>query len=380
MAELQIIEVTTKAQMDTFIALPRKIYANAPLWVPPLEKEERALLTPGAHPYWEHATGQMFLALRGSEAVGRIAAILDENYNTYAKERCGAWGFFECEDDTEAAHALFLAVAKWHKERDMQYMRGPLSPSTNYMCGMLVHGFDMAPRIMMPWNYEYYPRLVESWFMRKEQDLFAYDFIRNELKLAPWLHEQIEVVKANNDFSRRTSSKATLEEDIHTMLEIYGDSWAQNWGFTPMPLAEAKQHVHALKSILDPNFFVLFYYKDKPAGGMLALPDMNPLLKRLDGRIGLSAPWHFWRTRDELRSHYRLVLFGIREEYRLMGLPLLVLDFMFEAIKNNTHLTSVEGSWSLEDNVAINDLIEDFGGILSKRYRIYRRELDGICN
>ncbi len=380
MPELQIIAVSTKAHMDAFFALPRQIYAPDCLWVPPLEKEERALLTPEAHPYWEHAKGQLFLALREQKTVGRIAAILDENYNNYAKERCGAWGFFECQNDQEAAHALFFAVAKWHQQQGMEFLRGPLNPSTNYTCGMLVDGFELAPRIMMPWNYNYYPKLAESWFMRKEQDLFAYEFNREKLNISPWIHEQIAVIKQRNEFTCRVSSKATLAEDIHTMLDIYQDAWANNWAFTPMPLAEAKQHVHALKSVLDPNFFALFYHGDKPAGGMLALPDMNPLLKRLNGRIGLSVPWHYLCSRKALRSHYRLLLLGIREEYRLMGLPLLVLDFMLKNLEANVQLSSVEGSWSLEDNAAINDLIEDFGGILTKRYRIYRRELDSICN
>ncbi len=378
MAELKVIPVKDKAQMDMFMALPKAVYANGPLWVPPIEKDERALLTYGKHPYWEQASGQLFLALRGGRAVGRIAAIIDHNYNAFAHELCGAWGFFECFDDMEAAHALFVAVSTWHKERGMQFMRGPLNPSTNYTCGMLVHGFELAPSIMMPWNFAYYPKFAERWHMRKEQDLFAYGFESDKVNIPPWLYEQVEDTKKRNEFTKRVSSKATLAEDIHTMLDIYQESWADNWAFTPMPIAEAKQHVHTLKSVLDPEFFVLFYHQGRPAGGMLALPDMNPLLKKLDGKIGLSAPWHLWRSQKDLRAHYRLLLLGIRKEYRLMGLPLLVLDFMLNKLKTNPNILSIEGSWSLEDNVVINDLIEDFGGILTKRYRIYRRELDYI--
>ncbi len=378
MVDLQIIPVRGKAHMDMFMALPHAIYAQTPLWVPPIAKDEQALLTQDMHPYWEQATGQLFLALRAGRAVGRIAAIIDHNYNNFAHERCGAWGFFECHDDMEAAHALFEVVAKWHKEHGMDFMRGPLNPSTNYTCGMLVHGFELAPSIMMPWNFAYYPKFAEQWYMRKEQDLFAYTFESNKVNIPSWLYEQVEATKQRNEFTQRISSKATLAEDIHTMLEIYQESWSDNWAFTPMPIAEAKQHVHTLKSVLDPNFFVLFYHQGVPAGGMLALPDMNPLLKRLNGKIGLSAPWHLWKSQKDLRAHYRLLLFGIKKEYRLMGLPLLVLDFMLNKLKTNPEIQSVEGSWSLEENVAINDLIEDFGGILTKRYRIYRQELDSI--
>lgn len=376
MAELNIIPASRPELRAAFVDLAWDVHRDHPLWVPPLRHQELELLTPGRHPYWEHAEGELFLAMRGETIVGRIAAVLDRNYNAYADQRCGAWGFFECRNDPAAAHALFDSVAAWHRERGMEYLRGPLNPSTNYTCGMLVEGFELPPCIMMPWNPSYYPELVESWHMRKEQDLYAYLFSRDTMRLPEWLAQELEVVRARKEFSWRTSSKATLADDIRTMLDIYQKSWADNWGFTPMPVAEAERHVHELKSVLDPSFFVLFYAGDTPAGGMLALPDMNPLLKRLNGRLGLSAPWHWWQSRKQLRQGYRLLLFGILEEYRLMGLPLLLLNFMIEQAQARPDFHWVEGSWSLEDNVMINDLIEDFTGTLTKRYRIYRRDLE----
>ncbi len=378
MAELRIIPVSNNTEKDRFIELPWTLYKDYPLWVPPIKKQERTLLTPGAHPYWENAKGQLFLALRGNTPVGRIAAIVDHNYNRYTNQRCGAWGFFECAHDKEAAHALFAATAAWHKEQGMEFMRGPLNPSTNYTCGMLVDGFDLAPSIMMPWNPPYYPEFTETWYMRKEQDLFAYNFNAKTVQFSPWVFEQIESVKARTEFTWRASSKATMENDIHIMLDIYQESWAKNWGFTPLSLAEAKNHIHELKNILDPDFFILLYCNGQPAGGMLALPDMNPLLKKLNGSIGITAPWHFWRTQADIKGSYRLMLFGIREAYRLMGIPLFLVSILLEKAKNHDILHSVEGSWSLEDNFMINDLLEDLGGLITKRYRIYRRDLASL--
>lgn len=376
MAGIQIVPVRAENELTTFVELPWEIYREHPLWVPPIKNQDRELLTPGKHPYWEQAERELFLALRDGRPVGRIAAIEDRNYNAYARQTCGAWGFFECLDDREAAHALFENVRGWHAARGLTYMRGPLNPSTNYTCGMLVGGFDLAPCVMMPWNPPYYPELVESWRMRKEQDLFAYQFHRDTMRLPGWLQKELALIKERREFTYRPSSKATLADDIRTMLEIYQQSWAENWGFTPMSAAEAERHVHELKSVLDPHFFVLFYCNGVPAGGMLALPDMNPLLKRLNGSLGVSALWHWWRSRAEIRGGYRLMLFGIKEEFRLMGLPLLLLDFMFEQAKARPDFMWVEGSWTLEDNVEINDLLEDFCGRLTKRYRIYRKEIE----
>lgn len=372
---LSVIAAHSGQELAAFVDLPWSIHAREPLWVPPIKSQERALLTPGEHPFWASARRELFLVLRDGRPVGRMAAIVDEKYNAYAREACGAFGFFECENDRQAAHALLEAARDWLAGQGMAFMRGPLNPSANYTCGLLVDGFELPPVIMMPWNPPYYAELLEGWHLRKEQDLFAYLIEREGLNPPDWLHAEVARLKAEARFTCRTSSKATLAEDIRTMLQLYRESWAANWGFSPLSEAEAEEHVKELKSVLDPEFFVLFFHNNQPAAGMVALPDMNPLLRRLNGKLGLSALWHWWRSRAEIRGGYRIILFGIKEEFRLMGLPLLLLDFMLEKARLKPDFQWVEGSWVLEDNVAINDLIEDFSGRMTKRYRIYRREI-----
>ena len=335
MAELSIIPVNTAEDLDRFVELPWSIYTPDSLWVPNLKKQDRELLSPGEHPFWKTARRELFLALRDGRPVGRIAAIVDEKYNAYAGERCGAFGFFECQDDREAAHALLQAAHDWLRRQGMAFMRGPLNPSTNYTCAMLVDGFDEAPALMMPWNPPYYPALLESWHMRKEQDLFAYLIERDKLRVEDWLKDEIRHLKEQERFTCRVSSKATLTEDIRIMLDLYRISWAGNWGFAPLSDGEADVLVKELKGLLNPDFFVLFFHDGEPAAGMVALPDFNPLLKRLNGKLGLSALWHYWQARGEMRGKYRMILFGIREEFRLLGLPLLLLDYMLEQARRH---------------------------------------------
>ncbi|MDR3320151.1 MAG: hypothetical protein LBS77_04330 [Desulfovibrio sp.] len=376
---LSIIPARSELETEIFVDLPFTIHAGSPLWVPSLVSQERTLLTPGVHPFWESAERELFLALRDGRSVGRIAAIVDKKYNAYAGEWCGAFGFFECENDAGAAHALLDAARDWLARAGMEFMRGPLNPSANYTCGTLVDGFDKAPVVMMPWNPEYYPVLLETWRLRKEQDLFAWLIERRTITMPGWPDAEIiralSAIKAEGRFTRRASSKATLAADIRLMLDIYRQAWADNWGFSPLSEREAKEVVKELKTILNPDFFVLFFHNDESVAGMVALPDMNPLLKRLNGRPGITAPWQWWRTRWQIRSGYRIMLFGIRPEYRLLGLPLLLLDYMLEKVRQNPWFQWVEGSWLLEDNTAINDLLEDFSGTISKRYRVYRREI-----
>ena len=372
---VQIVPVTTPQLLETFVALPWSIYREEDPWVPGLKKDDISLLTPGRHPFWETARRELFLAFRDSRPVGRIAAIVDDKANAYAGERCGAIGFFECQQDKETAFALFASARDWHREQGMLFQRGPLNPSTNYTCGLLVDGFDVPPGLMMPWNPPYYLDLFNAWHFRKEQDLFAYHIYKDTLHLAPWLDQELKRLKDKGDFTYRQSTKATLAEDVRTMLDIYSESWAKNFCFTPLSERESQALVKELVAYLDSRFFVLFFHEGEPAGGMVALPNFNPLLRRLNGRLGLLAPWHYFRTRRELKEGYRIMLFGIREKFRLLGLPLLLFDFMLTQARASRDFKWVEGSWVLEDNVAVDDLIEDFGGQLCKRYRLFRKDI-----
>ncbi|MDE5832266.1 MAG: hypothetical protein K2H64_04665 [Desulfovibrio sp.] len=375
---VKIQEVKTGKELDEFVNFPFELRRSDANWVPPIKKQEKELLD--SHPFWETAKKSLYLARDGDAITGRICAIIDEKHNAYAGEKCGAFGFFECVDDQSVASALFNRASGWLAENGMTFMRGPLNPSTNYTCGMLVDGFEYRPSLMMPWNPPYYPVLAENWRMRKERDLFAYHIEKEGMTIEPRLKEEIARLKAENRFAYRVSGKKTLAADIATMLAIYHESWADNWGFSPLSPREADKVVAELSAILDPEFFVLFFCDGKPAAGMVAMPDMNPLLKRLNGKLGLTAPWHYLKSRKDIRKSYRIMLFGILPEYRLRGLPMLLLDFMLEQTRSHPEIEWAEGSWALETNYAIDDLIEDFSGKIKKRYRIYRREIAPCAN
>ncbi len=162
-----IFQVTTESEMDEFIDLPWNVYANDTNWVPPLKKAVRKLLDPANHPFWKFSERVLFLARRGSQIVGRIAGILDNNFNSFHNENMGAWGFFECENDPSTAGALFETVEQWSRDKGLSFLRGPLNPSTNYEVGLLVEGFQYPPSIMMPYNPPYYVQLVESYVFYK---------------------------------------------------------------------------------------------------------------------------------------------------------------------------------------------------------------------
>lgn len=373
MAGIEIITVADKKALQEFIDLPWKIYASYPKWVPPLKKEVRRLLDPDKHPFWVFSERTLFLARRGPETVGRIAGIIDRQYNQCHNESMGVWGFFECADDPEAAAALFAAVAAWGRQKGMTFLRGPLNPSLNNESGLLVEGFEYPPVVGMPYNPPYYLELVEASGFTKEKDLLAF-LIDGEYRLPDWMERLAERTAQKKGVRIRHVDPHRMNAEYDLIREIYNDSWVGNWGFVPLTVNEMREIQKNVEHFADPELVFFIYHDDEPAAVCVIFPDVNPLLKRLNGRIGLLGLFKALYYRSEITG-LRLLMFGVKEKYRQLGLPLLAFRHIYEIGRAKNRYQSLEMGWTLEDNESINALIEEAGAKRYKKYRIVRKSL-----
>jgi hypothetical protein len=124
----------------------------------------------------------------------------------------------------------------------------------------------------------------------------------------------------------------------------------------------------------DPDLVFFIYYENEPAAACVIFPDINPLLKRFNGRIGLMGLLKFLMYRREIKGS-RLLLFGIKEKYRQLGLPMLAFHHIFEVVRKKKKFQYLEMGWTLEDNEAINSLAEEAGAKPYKKYRLYGKAL-----
>jgi hypothetical protein len=283
----------------------------------------------------------------------------------------GIWGFFECVNDREAARALFSKVEEWVCRKGMTFLRGPLNPSTNYDIGLLEEGFDKPSTFMMPYNPAYYLELVESAGFRKEKELVSY-IVDRSWKPPEWMTKLGRRLMDDSGITVRHATKKTLQEDVALIKEIYDASWNKNWGYVPATDEEAAEHTRNLVRIADPEFAFFIYVHDEPAAVGLAIPDISPLLRRLNGKIGLLGLIKVLLFRKEVRG-LRGLLFGAKEQYRQLGLPFVGLNYALEVADRTNKYDYLELGWNLEDNEAINRLEEEGGARPFKKYVIYRK-------
>lgn len=233
---VQISPVRNRRDLRLFLKLPWRIYHANSLWVPPLLFDLKRLLNPRRHPFHQHANVQYFLARRGAEVIGRIAAIVNHEYVRFHDEATGFFGFFECVEDQHVATALLEAAEQWLTERGMQRVLGPMNFSTNEECGLLVDGFQYPPTVMMPYNLPYVGRLVEMAGYSKAKDLLAY--LLDDTTPPERLVQGVARLQQHYDISIRPINLDRFQQDVALILEVYNSAWERNWGFTPLTKEE----------------------------------------------------------------------------------------------------------------------------------------------
>ena len=272
------------------------------------------------HPFYERNSVQTFLAYRGDEVCGRIAAILNQGHIAQYNDRRGFFGFFDCVDDQEAANGLFDAVRQWFADQDIHRLRGPTNPSLNYELGLLIDGFDSPPTFMMTYNPPYYERLIENYGFRKTQDLYAF---WGHIDMLPKIGEKLAADRRADHralrrqaalaWTRRGSSKTSRCSSI-----IYNRSLANTWGFVPMSAGEVKQLAGELKQIIVPEMTVCAEIDGRVVGAAFGLPDYNPRIKEIDGRLFPFGFIHLLRNRRAIKR-IRLISTNVLPEYQRYG-------------------------------------------------------------
>jgi GNAT superfamily N-acetyltransferase len=378
-ASITVEPVASRRDLAEFIRLPWTLYADAPSWVPPLRASVRELLDEERHPFYaggEAARRALLIARdRSGTVVGRIAAIVNLAHNRFHDDRLGFVGFFECADSLEAGRALLDSACDWLERQGCSGARGPVSPSTNYECGLLVDGFDRPPALMMPYNKPYMEQLFLGSGWSPAKDLYAYESAVHDGSVERLQRFAERARRREPGLTTRGANLSQFTDEVRLVQSIYNSAWERNWGFVPMSDAEIEHMAKELKQLVEPSLLRFGFINDEPAGFLLAVPDWNPALRQLDG-----SPWrHPLRTLRLLvtasprKMHgLRLITLGVKEQFRRRGVEgLLFAEGLQAALEIGYQ--RCEYSWILDDNELTKRTVRLMDAELTKTYRLYER-------
>ena len=377
-ATVAIQAVHDRADLKAFIGVTRTLYADDPAWVQPLTVERLDHLNAKKNPFLAQIEASYWLVLFDGKPVGRISAQVDRAHLERYGDATGHFGFLEAIDDEEVFGLLLDTAATWLRLRGMERMTGPFSLSINDETGTLVEGFDTPPMLMMPHGRTFYDARLREQGLVKIKDLFAYR-LDVQAPFPPAAARLVERARKTGGLVVRPLDMHRYVEEIRLIVDIFNDAWAENWGFLPFGEAEALYLAKSIRPLVDARCFAIAEIDGAPVAMTVTLPNLNAAIADLDGRL-FPFGWAklLWRLRVLGIKSGRMPLMGLRRAWHgtLKGTAaaLAVIDAV-RAYHAGRGVTEGELGWVLEDNAAIQRIIEAVGGVPYKTYRVYEKAL-----
>lgn len=382
-SQIVIRAVTNKADLNAFVDLPYRLYANDPNWVPPLKNEARDLLNPDKNPWFGHGEAQFFLAKRSGQVIGRISAHIDtlalmQPLDQGMGPGTGNWGLFEA-DDQETAAALITAAEEWLRGKGMTRSLGPISLSIWDEPGLLTKGHDHPPTVMMGHNKAVYEEWVKTAGYTPAKSLHTW-----ELDISKQFPELVQRIVASGERNPRIKvrgvDKSRFDQEAALILSILNDAWSGNWGFVPLTDAEVAHVGKKLKPLVFNDLIMIAEVENEPVAFMITVPDLN---EKLIGMGGTLFPFNWakllWWLRAPRVRTMRVPLMGVVKKLQATRLASQLAFMMIEYIRSNSNKNygAVRGEigWILDDNQGMNAIADAIDSHINKSYIIYEKPL-----
>ena len=375
MLTIEQLDPSQKNQVRRFVNVPFRLYRKHPQWVPPIRIDAEDQLDKKKHPYYEHSDGDFFIASQDGRDVGRIGVFENRPYNEYHGVRQAHFYFFDCENDEDAARALFERAFEWARGRNLNRIIGPkgLGPLDGY--GMLVEGFEHRQMMtMMNYNYEYYPRLVEELGFEKEVDFVSAYLHSPEFHLPDRIHSIAQRAARRSSLDVvRFKNKRHLVSWAGRIGEAYNKAFVNNWEYYPLTQREIDFVVSNIMTIADPRLMKVIAHDGEAVGFLFAFPDVSAALQRSQGRL---LPFGLIDILLEMRRTKWVALngAGILPEFQGRGGNALLYSEM-EKTMSEFNFEHADLTQVAESAANMRSDLMNLGGKPYKNHRVYHRDL-----
>ncbi len=369
---LKIIKVKNRQDRKEFIQLPRKLYFDYPLWVPPLSHEIKAVLKSKSSQLLANGPHDFFVAKDGNAAKGRIAVGIEQVMNREKSVEHAYFTLFESVNDKQVAEALLRTAESWAKSKGMKYLKGPVSPTNgdDYR-GLLIDNFEDPPAVMMPYNPSYYVDFFEDFDIYLKYLAFRYDLDQviseREIKFSEIAMDRYGFHVEEANFKRLKEVAA----DLQKIMEEAIPKWEED--VLPPTFEELCDMAKTLKTVADQRMVIIARSGERPIGYFVALPDFSPLIREIDGKL-LPFGWYKLLSKRKSLERVRAAILFVVPDFRNKGVPSAMFLRAYRNIQN-MGFKEIEGSSISSMNATMIANARRAGGEEYKHYIVYGKSL-----
>jgi hypothetical protein len=369
-------QVSTKKDIRQFHTLTDKLYKNEKNWIKPLYNDIESVFTPATNSLFRTGEAIRWILLdKEGITTGRVAAFYSKKISSSNSMPVGNMGFFECINNREAAFILFNACLEWLKSKNMQVMDGPVNfGERDRWWGLLVDGFT-PPNYCMPYNFSYYRELFEEYGFKNYFEQYTYSMPVSGEHLQEVIKEKAKRVFANPDYTFRYMRLRETKQIARNFMIIYNKGWARFPGVKTISMAYARKLLKSLRPVIDEKLLWFGFYKDEPVCFFLMLPEINQIVKHLNGKMNIIGKLKFLYYRKIAKNLSKAfgLIFGIVPDHQRKGVEgALIMSFADLALSNNFPYRQLEFNWIGDFNPSMMHLLNEIGATICKTHITYR--------
>ena len=375
---MKIIQVTDKKTVSQFHELPLLIYKNDTNWVSPLQMMIEDIFNPEKNAGFIYGDARRWLVKTGKKVIGRIAAFYDRSKTEEGEETSGGIGFFECEENQQAANLLFDTARDWLKKEGFTAMDGPVNFGENFFnWGLLVDGFQQQG-FGMQYHPPYYKKLFEEYGFKTYYQQFSYhiditspDLPERFWKIATW-------VAKKKDFHYKTFSFKEQDRCIDDFLTIHRQAWTKHGNYKPIDRKDLKALIRNAKMVLEEDFIWYVYYKNEPIAFFMMVPDLNQLLKHFrNGKLNiLKLIKMIYLKRKKVMTRCRVLVMGVIPKFQGTGIESGIFWQIRQVLLRKNWYKEMELSWVGDFNPKMIALFNAVGSQYAKTHETMRYLFD----
>lgn len=374
---LQIKKVSTRKELKVFVRFANKMYKGNKYYVPAMPMDELNTLDPAKNAAYEFSEAELYLAYKGKEVVGRVAAIINHKANDAWKVKQVRFGWIDFIDDINVSSALLDAVAEFGRSRGMTQIVGPLGFTDFDPEGMLVEGFDKLSTMALIYNHPYYPEHMKQLGYVKETGWMEYRLTLPQI--VPEQHARLaELVKERYNLKVRKLTRSQIRKENYgqKLFDLINKTYCVLYGYSLLSPKQIDQYVDVYLGLVDTKMLT---FVENAEGELIAagitIPSLAHALQKCNGEIFPFGWWHLLKTMFIKKPDtVELMLIGVRPDYQNRGVnSLIAVDLL--NIYREMGIRYAETNANLETNVKIQAMWGPFEKEQHKRRWVFGKEL-----